>query len=84
MKALKQRLESKHDGTISKIKTAYPNLTSNDVKHCILIKLNLSVKETAQSLNVSTHAVKMARKRVKKKIGLADSDSLKNHVSTIT
>ncbi|TPN87767.1 tetratricopeptide repeat protein [Aquimarina algicola] len=80
---LKDRIESQYPGIIAQINARYPDLSANDVRHCLLVKLNLSIKESAQLLGVSIHAVKMARKRVKKKINVPDDVSLKEHLRHI-
>ncbi len=80
---LKDRIESKYPGITSKINTLYPDLSINDIRHCLLVNLNMSIKESAQLLNVSTHAVKMARKRVKKKIDIPEDVSLKDHLQAV-
>ncbi|WP_025742143.1 tetratricopeptide repeat protein [Aquimarina pacifica] len=77
---LKDRIESQYPGITGQIHACYPNLSPNDTRHCLLVKLNLSIKESAELLGVSTHAVKMARKRVKKKIGIPEDISLKEHL----
>ena len=51
-------------------------LSPNDLRHCAYLLLNLSVKETASFLNVGDKAVKMARYRLKKKLGLDAEQSL--------
>lgn len=80
---LKNRIESQYLGITAQINTNYPSLSTNDIRHCLLIKLNLSIKESAQLLGVSVHAVKMARKRVKKKICIPEDVSLKEHLRHI-
>ncbi|GAA3519258.1 hypothetical protein GCM10022393_36780 [Aquimarina addita] len=80
---LKDRIESKYPGITAKINTTYPDLSLTDIRHCLLINLNMSVKESAQLLNVSTTSVKIARERVKKKIDIPNHISLKDHLQKI-
>ncbi|CAM4083174.1 MULTISPECIES: tetratricopeptide repeat protein [Flavobacterium] len=75
------RIESQYPEITSVLKEKYPQLSTNDIRHCLLLKLDLSIKECAQLLNVSTHAVKMARKRIKNKMDLAEDESLKKHIN---
>lgn len=77
------RIESQYPKFTTTLKEKYPQLTNNDIRHCLLLKLNLSLKECAQLLNVSTHAVKMARKRVKSKINIPDDISLKKSINLL-
>ncbi|MEW7290070.1 tetratricopeptide repeat protein [Aquimarina sp. 2304DJ70-9] len=77
---LKDRIESQYPGITAQINTSFPELSTNDIRHCLLMKLNLSIKESAQLLSVSTHAIKMARKRLKKKMNIPEDVSLKDHL----
>jgi ligand-binding sensor domain-containing protein len=54
----------------------FPNLTQNDIRVCILIKLNLSVKEMAILLNVSVPGIEKSKYRLKKRINLNIEDDL--------
>lgn len=80
LEVLMQRIETKYPGISIKIKARYPEFSSNDVKHCLFIKLNLSLKEVASTLNVSVHAVKMARQRIKKKMVIPKNVTLKDFI----
>lgn len=79
---LMERIEEEYSGTLMKIKVAYPDLTANDLKHCLYIKLNLTLKETAELHNVSVYAVKMARNRLKKKMVVSQDISLKDFIES--
>lgn len=59
---------------------SHPKLTGNDLNLCALIKLNLSNKEIAQILNISSPSVKTARQRLYQKMDLADNDALRNYI----
>ncbi|OJJ17083.1 hypothetical protein BKI52_30685 [marine bacterium AO1-C] len=77
---LTERIEEKYPGMLMKIKISYPELSANDVKHCLYIKLNLTLKEVAQLHNVSVSAVKTARNRLKKRMGVPEGISLKQFI----
>jgi DNA-binding CsgD family transcriptional regulator len=49
----------------------YPVLTEHDLRLCALIKLKMSIKEIASILNQPVNSVKVARKRLRKKLNLA-------------
>jgi ligand-binding sensor domain-containing protein len=74
---LTERIEEKYPGMLTKIKVAYPDLSTNDVRHCLYIRLNLTLKEVAQLHNVSISAVKTARNRLRRKMGIPKETSLK-------
>lgn len=68
--------ESKYPQLLAEITTRFPQFSRNQIKHCLLIKLGYSAKETAQLLGVSVYAVNMARRRIKKKLNIANNTSL--------
>lgn len=74
---LTERIEEKYPGMLMKIKIAYPELSANDVKHCLYIRLNLTLKEVAQLHNVSISAVKTARNRLRRKMAIPKDTPLK-------
>lgn len=63
---------------------AYPSLTSADLKFCALLRMNLSTKEIANTLNLTTRGVESARYRLRKKFGLEASDSLTGFIINFT
>ncbi|OEK06045.1 hypothetical protein A8C32_18595 [Flavivirga aquatica] len=80
---ISERLESQYPGMILGLKKLHPELSDNDIKHCILVKLNLSLKESAQLLHVGIGAVKMGRNRAKTKMNIPNETSLKNYLDQI-
>ncbi|SEK94552.1 Tetratricopeptide repeat-containing protein [Aquimarina amphilecti] len=62
--------EDAHQGFYARLKSKHPDLSSNDLKICSLIRLNLNIKETASILGISPESVKTARYRLRKKIEL--------------
>ncbi|TCI90408.1 hypothetical protein [Tenacibaculum sp. M341] len=77
-----QKLESQYTYFSTSIKNIHPNLTENDIRNCILIRLSFSLKDSAELLNVSVHAIKIARQRIKKKISYSSNMSLKEYLDT--
>jgi DNA-binding CsgD family transcriptional regulator len=65
-----------HNDFTKKLRADYPDLTSNEVKMCSYIKMNLSTKEIAPLMNMSMRGVETIRYRMRKKFGLERSDSL--------
>lgn len=70
------KFEQKHTDFFKKLKNLYPQLTSNDLRLCACIKLNLDIKETASLMNLSTRAIENNRYRLRKKLNLQSSDNL--------
>lgn len=50
------------------LKDQFPDLTSNELKLCAYIKMNLSTKEIAQLMNITIKAVEVGRYRLRKKL----------------
>lgn len=68
---------------LKKIKTLHPALTSNDLRLCAYLRLNLSSKEIAPLLNISTRSVEVKRYRLRKKLGLSHESSLTDYILEI-
>lgn len=76
----KMHFEDVHKDFFLKLKHTYPDLTSNDMKICALTLLNLNLKESSVILGISPESVKIARYRLKKRMGLEKDESLINHL----
>jgi len=68
---------------LKKIKSNHPALTSNDLRLCAYLRLNLSSKEIAPLLNISPRSVEVKRYRLRKKMGLSHEDSLSDYILEI-
>ncbi|MBU3024222.1 hypothetical protein [Zobellia galactanivorans] len=66
-----------------KLNSTYPNLSQTDQKICALIKLNLSSKDMARLLGISTKSVHTTRHRLRKKMGLQRSDNLEELIASL-
>ncbi|MBT8394067.1 MAG: LuxR family transcriptional regulator [Bacteroidia bacterium] len=65
---------------LKKIKILHPELTPNDLKLCAYLRLNLSSKEIAPLLNISSRSVEVKRYRLRKKMDLPHAYSLTNYI----
>ena len=63
-----------------KIKANHPNLSSNDLKLCAYLRLNLSSKEIAPMLNISVKSVEIKRYRLRKKMDLQREVNLSDYI----
>lgn len=68
---------------LKKIKSIHPNLTSNDLRLCAYLRLNLSSKEIAPLLNISPRSVEVKRYRLRKKMELPHEASLSDYILEI-
>lgn len=66
----RMRFEEVHTNFYHVLKESYGELTPNELKLSALIKLNLSIKEMAAILGITTEGVKKARYRLRKKLNL--------------
>ena len=68
---------------LKKIKSVHPVLTSNDLRLCAYLRLNLSSKEIAPLLNISSRSVEVKRYRLRKKMDLKHESSLTDYILEI-
>lgn len=66
-----------------KMKTLHPELTSNDLKLCAYLRLNLTSKEIAPLLNISVKSVEIKRYRLRKKMELSREVNLTDYILEI-
>ncbi|NNF21744.1 MAG: hypothetical protein HKN67_07365 [Saprospiraceae bacterium] len=60
--------EEEHTGFFISLQKTYPGLSQNELLHCALLKMKLSIKDVARFLNISKKTVETNRYRIKKKI----------------
>lgn len=65
---------------LKKIKSKHTSLTSNDLRLCAYLRLNLSSKEIAPLLNISVRSVEVKRYRLRKKMNLEHETSLTGYI----
>ncbi len=75
--------EQINESFFDKLKEINPKLSSNDFRLSALIKLNLSLKESASVLNISPESVKNARYRLKKKLNLNGEQDLTQFINNL-
>lgn len=65
-----------HENFFKKLKVDYPELVPNDLKLCAYLRLNMSSKEIASLLNITTRGVEIRRYRLRKKLNLPTEKNL--------
>ena len=65
---------------LKKLKSSHTNLSPNDLKLCAYLRLNLSSKEIAPLLNISSRSVEIKRYRLRKKMNLSHEDNLVDYI----
>lgn len=66
-----------------KLLREYPTLTKNEVRLCAFAKMNFSTKEISAITQQSNNSILVARSRLRKKIGLAENQSLTNFFKSL-
>ena len=92
MKVIEENLNNKEDWKFfeeafnhadkdffKKVKEIHPELTSNDLRLCVYLRMNLSSKEIAPLLNISHRSVEIKRYRLRKKINLSRDINLNGY-----
>lgn len=65
-----------HENFFKRLKTDYPELVPNDLKLCAYLRMNMSSKEIASLLNITTRGVEIRRYRLRKKLSLPPGKNL--------
>lgn len=68
---------------LKKVKEKHPELTSNDLRLCAYLRLNLTSKEIAPLLNISIKSVEVKRYRLRKKMNLEHDANLTEYILNI-
>ncbi|MCC8188583.1 MAG: hypothetical protein LIP08_14085 [Bacteroides sp.] len=71
------------NGFFDKLNERHPKLTNNDLRLCAYIRINLSAKEIASLMNISTNSVEMARYRLRKKLDLDEEVTLSQYLTEV-
>jgi tetratricopeptide (TPR) repeat protein/DNA-binding NarL/FixJ family response regulator len=65
-----------HEGFNETIESKFPNLSINEKRLIVLVRMNLTNKEVASLLNIEMSSVKMAKYRLKRKLNLDEEQDL--------
>ncbi|MEP4533416.1 MAG: 7TM diverse intracellular signaling domain-containing protein [Cyclobacteriaceae bacterium] len=71
----KEHFEKVHTGFFSVLQQDFPALTNNEHRLCAYLRMNMSTKEIAALQGVSTTAIEQARRRMRKKIGISNTET---------
>lgn len=75
-----KHFESVHEEFLKKLKAQHPDLTPRELKLCAYLRLNISSKEIATLMNISTRGVEISRYRIRKKFGLDRDTNLTSFI----
>ena len=68
--------EQIHHEFYAKLRMSNPNLSANDLKHCALIRLQISLEDSGRLLGVSSETVRITRYRIQKKTEFSNQQAL--------
>lgn len=77
------KIEKMHKDFMGRIAQLYPDLSSNDIRLAVLLRLGISTKEIATLLNISPKSVEINRYRLRKKLGLDRGANLTQFINNI-
>ena len=72
-----------HPNFRTNLKSQYPRLSPSEIKVCVLIRSEMSIKSIAKLLNITERGVYTSRYRIKKKTNIGKDVSIEAWLSTI-
>ncbi|RPH33956.1 MAG: hypothetical protein EHM93_03000 [Bacteroidales bacterium] len=82
--AFKLHFEEVHNNYFSNLILKYPDLTTDELKLCGYLRINLTSKEIAQILNITQAAINKRRNRLRKKFMINQDVDLHHFLSNIS
>lgn len=82
-KNFSKHFDKVHSDFLNSLKEKHPNITSNELKLCAYLRMNLSTKEIAQFANISVRGVEISRYRLRKKLEIPTEISLFDYLVSI-
>lgn len=70
------RFKNVHSDFYDKLMAQYPNLTSNELRLCAFLKMNLSTKDIASITGQNPRSIDKARERLRTKLGISNDKSV--------
>ena len=82
-KHIEPQLDITYNNFISKLRERHPELTLSEIKIAAYVRMNLSTKEMAEYMHKTVRAIENDRHRLRKKLGLEASRSLREYLSSM-
>lgn len=77
------RIEQMHKDFIGRLVQLNPDLSPNDIRLAVLLRLGISTKEIATLMNISPKSAEINRYRLRKKLGLDRGSNLTQFINNI-
>ena len=78
-----QHFKQVHPDFSQKLSSVADELTPNEIRLAMMLKMNLSSKEIASIANISPEGVKKARYRLRKKLNIASAENVQEYILQI-
>lgn len=75
--------EAVHSGFMQNLAETHPDLSPAESKLCIFLKLGMNTKDISNLLFLTPESVRVARSRLRQKLGLTHTHNLHNYLSAI-
>ncbi len=72
-----------HASFYDDLKARLPDISAGEQRLCALLRMNIEPKETATVLGITPDSLRIARYRLRKRLGLTGKDSLTEFLSTL-
>ena len=69
-----------HEDFMKRIKEQFPDLTPRDIRLCAYLRMNISSKEIAALMNISTRGIEISRYRLRKKFNIDRDTNLSKFI----
>jgi DNA-binding CsgD family transcriptional regulator len=79
----RELFEQVYKGFLIRLKEKFPDLSQAEVRLICLTKLNLDTKQMAGILGVSSNSIIVTRHRLRKKLGLSDTEEINSIANSI-
>lgn len=82
-KDLEKHIKNVHFEFLKRLKSQYPTISPRELDLSTYLLMNMSTKEIAEIMNISTGGVELARYRLRKKLGLNKKENLTGFLMSI-
>lgn len=72
-----------HQEFFNQLRQQFPDLTSADIRLCAMLRLNLNSQDIAAIMGISQDSLRVARYRLRKKIGISKGGNLYSYIMNI-
>lgn len=82
-KTFEIQMDELHQEFLKKLKARFPQLSRNDLRLCVYLKIGISSKEIADILNIQPSSFYISRSRIRKKLDLGPDEKLYDFLNGI-